>query len=190
MRNRSIIAAAVVTGAAVLSACERSGPAGSVSEAGNFSVPNAVRTAGSQELDAKTRQALLDALADERRAEATYKAAIAQFGDVRPFSNIVNAERRHEEFLIPLFDRYGIPVPENEITRSPSDVPATLTEACQAGIEGEKANIAMYDKFLEFVTEPQIREVFTYLRGASKDNHLPAFERCVSGPRMRRGMNN
>lgn len=132
-------------------------------------------------LDEKTRQALLDALADERKAEATYHAAIEKFGDVRPFSNIVNAERRHESFLMPLFEKYGVPVPENQFTAEKIEAPATLIEACKQSVEGENANIAMYDEFLEFVKQEDIREVFTYLRDASKDNHLPAFERCASG---------
>src|SRR5688572_21292202 len=138
------------------------------------------------QLDDKTRQALLDALADERRAQTTYEAVIAKFGDARPFSNIVNAEKRHESFLLPLFEKYGAEIPQNEFSKEKMEVPATLTEACKLGIEGEKANIAMYDRFLEFVKEKDIRETFTYLRDASKNNHLPAFERCAEG----RGMGN
>lgn len=132
-------------------------------------------------LDEKTEKALLAALADERRAFAEYEAALAKFGDARPFSNIVNAEKRHESFLLPLFEKYGVKVPENEFTKDKAQVPATLAEACQKGVEGEKANIALYDGFLEFVKEADIREVFTILRDASKNNHLPAFERCAEG---------
>lgn len=136
------------------------------------------------QLDDKTREALLDALADERRAQATYEAVIAKFGDARPFSNIVNAEKRHESFLLPLFERYAAEVPQNEFSKEKMKIPATLTEACKQGIEGEKANITMYDRFLEFVKEKDIRETFTYLRDASKNNHLPAFERCAEGRKM------
>ncbi len=145
--------------------------------------PTAAQTG---KLDDKTHQALFDALADERRAQATYEAVIAKFGDARPFSNIVNAEKRHESFLLPLFEKYGAEIPQNEFSKEKTEVPATLTEACKQGIEGEKANIAMYDRFLEFVKEKDIRETFTYLRDASKNNHLPAFERCAEG----RGMGN
>ena len=138
-------------------------------------------------LEEKTKNALLDALADERRAQATYEAVIAKFGDARPFSNIVNAEKRHESFLLSLFEKYGVEVPQNEFGKEKTEVPGTLTETCQQGIEGEKANIAMYDKFLEFVKEKDIRETFTYLRDASKNNHLPAFERCAKGRGMGKG---
>jgi hypothetical protein len=46
-------------------------------------------------------EALLgDALDDEYKAEATYAAVITRFGPVRPFINIVEAERRHAGALI------------------------------------------------------------------------------------------
>ena len=133
------------------------------------------------QLDDKTRQALLAALADERKAQAAYEAVLEKYGGARPFSNIVNAEKRHESFLLPLFEKYGVKVPENEFTKDEAQVPPTLAEACQSGVAGEKANIALYDEFLEFVGEPDIREAFVYLRDASKNNHLPAFERCAEG---------
>lgn len=139
------------------------------------------------QLDSAAYQALLTALADERRAAATYKAVITKFGDVRPFTNIVNAERRHESFLLPLFQKYGLPVPANTAAESTTAVPDSLVGACQQGVDGEKANIAMYDKFLASVQAEDIGEVFTYLRDASRDNHLPAFERCVSRGGRQRG---
>lgn len=136
-------------------------------------------------LDDKTREALLAALSDERRAQAVYEAVVEKFGDVRPFSNIVNAEKRHESFLLPLFEKYGVEVPKNEFGKDEVQVPATVAEACQNAVGGEKANIAMYERFLEFVKETDIRDIFTYLRDASKNNHLPAFERCGGGGRGR-----
>lgn len=177
----SVVAFLLLAG--LTSGCQQSQPMNSGSNAAASAATGTQNISGPEKskLDEKTRQALLDALADERKAEATYKAVIEKFGDVRPFSNIVNAERRHESFLMPLFERYGVAVPENRFTKEKIEVPATLTEACKQSVEGEKANIAMYDKFMEFVKEEDIREVFTYLRDASKDNHLPAFERCASG---------
>jgi rubrerythrin len=168
--------------ASLFSACEQSR-----SNAGNSTPPVAatnenqnLQVEGKSMLDAKTRQALLDALADERKAEAMYEAVIAKFGDVRPFSNIVNAERRHSSFLMPLFEKYAVEVPKNAAGEK-LQVPGNFAEACKQSVEGEKLNIAMYDKFLEFVKEDDIRETFTYLRDASKNNHLPAFERCSQG---------
>lgn len=139
------------------------------------------RSEAKNKLDDKTSQALLEALADERRAQAVYQAAMNKFGEVRPFVNIIEAEKRHEAMLLPLFEKYGVEVPKNEFEAAKTEVPATLTEVCRFGIKGEEENIALYDKFLGFVKEQDIREAFEYMRTASKQNHLPAFTRCAEG---------
>lgn len=140
-------------------------------------------------LDSKTRDAIVAALDDERKAQATYQAVIDRFGDVMPYVNIIRAEVRHERNLLTLFDKYGVPVPTN--TWSANDIlpPNTLQAAYQQGVEFEKANAAMYTRFLEFVKEEDIRTVFEYNRGASVENHLRAFERFAtgSGPGLGRG---
>lgn len=135
----------------------------------------------SGKLDEKTEKALLAALEDERRAQATYEAVLKKFPDARPFSNIVGAEQRHESYLLPLFAKYGVNVPKNEFDSSKISVPDSLTEACATGVAAEKENIALYDGFLGFVKEADIKEVFARLQSASRDNHLPAFTRCSEG---------
>ena len=76
---------------------------------------------------------LLAALDDEYKARATYRQVLADFGDVRPFSNIVEAEQRHIDALLVLFERYGIEVPEDPW---PGQAPrfSSIEEACQAGV--------------------------------------------------------
>jgi hypothetical protein len=64
-------------------------------------------------LDALERQALHEALDDEYRSWATYDQVMTDFGAVRPFSNIREAESRHIEALCALFAAYGLPVPAN-----------------------------------------------------------------------------
>jgi rhodanese-related sulfurtransferase len=139
------------------------------------------QVANSGKLDERTQKALLAALEDERRAYATYAAVLASFPGARPFSNIVEAEKRHESFLLPLFVKYGVAVPRNEFDPAKISVPATLAEACKAGVTAEEANIALYDSLLEFVAEQDIKDVFSRLQSASRDNHLPAFSRCGGG---------
>ena len=56
---------------------------------------------------------LLDALDDERKAEAIYAAVIGKFGPVRPFSNIIEAEQRHAAALTRQLERLGVKVPPN-----------------------------------------------------------------------------
>lgn len=144
------------------------------------------QTVQTSKVDDKTKQALIDSLTDERKAEATYQAIINKFGQVRPFINIIEAEKRHQSMVLPLFEKYGVAVPKNEFDVAKISVPESLVDSCKAGIQAEKENAAMYDKFFEFVKEDDIKQVFTHLRDASIQNHLSAFTRCAEG----RGMGN
>lgn len=135
----------------------------------------------STKLDERTANALLAALDDERRAAATYEAVLAKFPGVRPFVNIVEAEKQHQALLLPMFAKYGVQVPKNEFDASSIAVPETLAEACKAAIKAEEDNIALYDGFFEFIKEADIKAIFERLQAASRDNHLPAFTRCATG---------
>jgi rubrerythrin len=127
-----------------------------------------------------TEEALARALEDERASAALYEAVIAEQGEVLPFANIVHAEVRHADHLLALFDQFGIEAPENAWVGRELEVPASRSDACRLAIEAEVRNVAMYDALLESVEQPEVREIFTILRDASRDRHIPAFERCVS----------
>jgi hypothetical protein len=127
-------------------------------------------------LDAQTQQALIDAINDEYKAKATYQKVLEKFGDVRPFSNIIKAEEHHIEELLPLFEKYGMAVPEDSWYAKVPEF-ATIDEALRAGVEAEIENAKMYDEFFKFVEEQDIIDVFKALRDASQDKHLPAFQR-------------
>jgi len=131
-----------------------------------------------QELNPATRTALVDALADERKAEAFYQAVIDHFGAVMPFSKIVEAERRHAGELEQLCQKYGVEIPEHSTDEKPS-VPDTLKAACQASIDAENRNIALYDDLMPKLEGQDVRQTFERLQAASRDRHLPAFTRCV-----------
>ncbi|MCB2078814.1 MAG: DUF2202 domain-containing protein [Novosphingobium sp.] len=125
------------------------------------------------------QQALHDALDDEYCAEATYQAIIEKFGPVRPFINIIRAEQRHSEMVKQQFARLGMDVPENTHLGA-IEAPVSLLAACKAGVEAEVENIALYDRLLPKISDPQVRATLTRLQAASRDNHLPAFRRCVA----------
>lgn len=127
-------------------------------------------------VNAATADALREVLADEQRAHAFYIAVIAKHGTVRPFSNIVHAEERHASVVTTLMERHGVPVPSAAPTNIPA-VPATLTECNRLAAQLERENIAMYDRLLANVSEPDIKAAFENLQRVSKVNHLPAFER-------------
>lgn len=118
-----------------------------------------------------------EALDDEYEVIAIYERVIADFGPVRPFLNIVEAERRHVEALRRLFDRNGLTTPTNWW---PDRAPRydSTAQACAAGTAGEIENAAMCDRLIAVSLHRDVIDVFENLRHASQDQHLPAFQRC------------
>lgn len=130
-------------------------------------------------LDAPAQQALTAALNDEYHARAFYQAVIDQFGQVAPFANIVRAEVGHIAAVQNLMTRYGMAIPADPYLGKIA-APATLTDALKIGVDAEKANVAMYDRFT-FITQTDIKAVFAQLRNVSQTRHLPAFENALTG---------
>ena len=129
------------------------------------------------------KNVLIEAINDEYKARATYYRVIQQFGEIRPFINIVEAESRHIDALIPLFEKYNIEVPLDDWD-SKIEIPATVLEACEGGVEAEVENAEMYDRLLTLTVDyPDIQYVLKQLQRASAENHLPAFQRCVERER-------
>jgi hypothetical protein len=121
--------------------------------------------------------ALTAALEDEYRARATYRAVLDAFGDVRPFVNVVESEERHIEALQRLCERYRIEIP---VDRWPGrcQAPESVEAACEKAVNAERENAALYEKLLRAAQGyPDVEAVFQRLRTASRENHLPAFER-------------
>ncbi|MDY0404252.1 ferritin family protein [Virgibacillus sp. 179-BFC.A HS] len=123
-------------------------------------------------------QMLTYALQDEYLAQARYQNIMETFGNVRTFVQIKEAEKRHINLLLPLFERYQIPLPQ-DISHSFVSTPENLKAAYAAGVQGEIDNIAMYDRFLSQNIPNDVRMVFSPLRNASF-NHLAAFERGLA----------
>lgn len=128
-------------------------------------------------LDQAEIAALNRAIAEEYGALNTYKAAIAQLGNVYPFSRIVGAEQQHVNALTRLFTKHGLPIPANPgLTGTPTF--STLTAACQVGVDAEIADAALYDELLKVTDNADLIQVFKNLQRASLNAHLPAFETC------------
>jgi len=120
------------------------------------------------------------AIDDEYHARAMYAAVIEQFGEVRPFSQIIRAEERHIAALVRLYERYNLEVladPYTEVEYSFT----SLDEAARQARDAEIANAALYDELLLDVTDPEVIRVFENLQWASQERHLPAFERYLNG---------
>jgi len=119
-----------------------------------------------------------EVLMDEYKARDSYQKIIETFGPVRPFINIVEAEQNHIELLLPLYEKYAVPpLPEPDPDRV--SVPDSLLAACRMGVEEELANVAMYDRLIAATDLPDVVEILQRLQAASRDHHLPAFQRCV-----------
>ena len=134
------------------------------------------------------RSVLVEAINDEYKARAMYRLVISRFGEIRPFINIVEAESRHIQALLPLFDKYHIPVPEDN-WESRIKAPDSVTDACHAGVQAEVDNAEMYNRLIESTEQyPDVQAVLKQLQRASSENHLPAFQRCVErGDNAERG---
>jgi hypothetical protein len=131
-------------------------------------------------LTAAEFNALHEALDDEYQAWSIYDQVIADFGEVRPFINIRDAEARHIEALRTLYIRYGVPIPENpwpgKVERYTS-----VQAACEASVAAEVANGELYDQLFKTELRPDILKVLRNLQQASLERHLPAFQRCGGG---------
>jgi hypothetical protein len=138
-------------------------------------------TLGAGPLPGAAKASVERAIAAERQAELVYEAARAELGDAPPLRHIARAERRHSAALEALLTAHGhaLPVPDKKAVKGPSDLPT----ACRGGVAAEKDLIALYDKELAGALPSDVQCVFEHLQHASRDHHLPAFERCSSPPK-------
>lgn len=171
MRWLALFLAAAALLAAQLSATAASAQARGTGGRGN---------AGGQALgplSAAAVDALTEAIEEEYLAMNTYRAVVDQFGPLDPFERIARSEKKHADALARLFEKYGLPVPENPgLPVAPTWESAAA--ACQTGVDAEIADAALYDRLAPSVDHPDILRVFGNLQAASLENHLPAFESC------------
>ncbi len=124
-------------------------------------------------------QVLRIAVYDEYHAYNTYLKVINKFGEMKPFSNIIKAEINHYGALIPLLEKYNVPLPIDD-WYDKIEIPETIVECCELGVAAEIANIKMYDNLLKYTDQSlDVRDTLYKLQAASYNNHLPAFRKCV-----------
>lgn len=144
---------------------------------GNTSGKGSGQGSGYDTLDEAEIEALHLALDDEYHALAVYQTVIADFGEVAPFVEIAESENRHIEALLNQFTKHNLTPPENPWL---GNVPGfdSFQAACQAGVEAELANIALYEQLFSMIDDPGLIQVFTNLSRASLESHLPEFQSC------------
>jgi hypothetical protein len=130
-------------------------------------------------LSAKEIDGLLEALDDEYKAWATYDGVIRDFGEIRPFINIREAEARHIDALVALFRAYGLTPPGNQ-WEGKAERFDSVASACAAAVQSEIDNAGLYDRLLQSTERPDILRVYHNLMDASQHRHLPAFQRCMN----------
>tara|TARA_R110002153_G_scaffold18021_2_gene62950 strand:+ start:11663 stop:11980 length:318 start_codon:yes stop_codon:yes gene_type:complete len=96
--------------------------------------------------------ALIEAINDEYKARATYRAVISKFGEIRPFINIVEAEGPHIDALLPLFAKYDVAIPSDD-WESRIETPESILDACHLGVKDEIENAEMYDRLLDLTID-------------------------------------
>lgn len=181
MRSVRATATAALILLATLAACENGVEPADPTQEGvvdPLAAERAPDAAGKEQPTMDLQQILDEALDDEYLAQATYRAVIAKFGEVRPFVNIVEAEGRHARALLGLYERYGL-TPPDDPWAGKIEAPETLLEACEAGVQAEIDNAEMYDRLLAHAEQADVVEVLRNLQRASQERHLPAFRRCV-----------
>jgi len=130
-------------------------------------------------LSAKELDGLLEALDDEYKAWATYDRVIRDFGEIRPFINIRDAEARHIDALVALFSAYGLTPPGNHWEGKTERFDG-VASACAAAVQAEIDNAGLYERLLQSTERPDILRVYHNLMDASQNRHLPAFQRCMN----------
>lgn len=126
-------------------------------------------------------RALLDALDDEYKARATYRAVIEAFGPRLPFTRIIESEQRHVNALLGLLTARGLPAMADPYAAGIA-APATFEESCRLGVQAEIDNVRLYDRLNAAAEgDAEVLWVFAALRRASQECHLPAFLRALEG---------
>ncbi len=144
-------------------------------------------------LDKKAVRAIHIALDDEYKAASLYQGVLGKFGNQRPFSNIIRAERHHIGMLITLLKTYNQKIPANPYqngSKARPAIPSSILSACKKSITAEIDNIALYNNRIipAVSTYPDVRNIMIQLRNASEQRHLQAFKRCVArGGKVGRG---
>lgn len=106
-----------------------------------------------------------------------YESVVNAFRNVIPFNAFARSEDQHAVALVNLANKYGVDAPQFP-TSDGLPTFATIAVACQAGVEAETADAALYDELMAVSTHSDLLRVYANLQSASLNNHLPAFEAC------------
>lgn len=127
-----------------------------------------------------TRQdvrALRKAFEDTCSACSMYEQVIREFGPLRPFPMLKDAEERHMRALEALLARYRVAVPKTPAR--PAAAFQTISEALDTVISAESKKVEAYERLHATAREADVLAEIRNLRRASRDAHLPALRQCA-----------
>lgn len=144
-----------------------------------------------QDISSEEKEMLLFMIEEEKMAHDIYSYLYSKW-QLKPFSNISRAEKRHVQSIEAMMDKYGIANPvknmtEGEFTNAEiNSLYASLIEqgnkslldALKAGAEIEEVDIADLDTAIGKTDNDDLKMVFNNLKRAS-GNHLRAFMRNI-----------
>ncbi len=146
--------------------------------------------ASSGTANADLDQSLTAAIRNEYHAAAYCQAAMAKYGQVAPFTEVVKAERQHARALARLINKYHFKVPEDTFLRQSREpvpqfaerlgVPKTLRLAKQAGLSVEQDLGPFYARELRAELPKDVRAVFTRLQKDTNTNQVAAFRKSLN----------
>ena len=172
-RTRWTVSTIVLLGASIIAA------SAACSETAVPTAPTAVTGVSSPAVSMSAlEQTLVAGFQDENHAYWVYRRVMADFGSVRPFSNIVYAEQQHAESIATLLRARVWNVPPSVWSLDNAPGFESVAAACRGAAQAERDNIALYDELLRQDLPDDVRTVFQNNRAASLNNHLPAFSRC------------
>lgn len=121
--------------------------------------------------------ALEKAILEEYRAFNLYQSVQDQLGDVYPFNQIMRSEQQHINALVRQAEKYSVTIPANP-GLNPQPEFTNLVTACQAGVNAEIEDAALYDTLKTVTTHTDILRVYDNLQNASLKSHLVEFQTC------------
>lgn len=131
--------------------------------------------AAKEDKNLSVEKILTYAIENEYLEKAKYEEIIKQFGDKRPFTDILKAKNINISLLKTTFLKYKIPIPKDR-SREFLKTPSTIEESFEIAIGEEIENMAMYNSFIIKKGVPQeLIMIFVRLRDASRA-HLQALE--------------
>ncbi|CZE48547.1 hypothetical protein [Campylobacter geochelonis] len=115
------------------------------------------------------------AIKDEQIAFATYANIVQKFGDIKPFSAIMQTQLKFIQELSYMIKKQGEEPQEADI--SDIEEAKSIEEAYEIALVIERKTIRFYEKMISNVQNEEIKDLFYRLQASSYNDNLPAFRK-------------